>query len=396
MQRLKLVLAGILFASSTTIAADDSNNFDVSGFARVVAGYLDESKASYEGYDDSLSLSEQSLLGVQAEYSFNEQLSVAAQLLAHSGDSRDSGVEWLYLRYEPSPNWRFKLGRLRTPIFQYSDILDVGFAYPWITPPQQIYSAYLFSNYEGATATYRQYYSGFNFDFEVFLGMFDETENYAGLIVPVKADPLAGFVFKSRHDAVQLHASYIRTNDFSTVVAEFDQFANILRSAGFQESADSLALKGRVEVMLGGLNYDSVDYFASTEWMRISSDVLLVPKTDSFYVTVGANLAPFQVHFTYASSSAEYDTIENEVPLGINPQLDALHFQYDTFIDNLPLDTLDSATVGVRYDLNSSVALKADVSWLDTKPDERGFFVINDASFDREAVLYQIAVEWVF
>ena len=60
---------------------DDRVEF--SGFARVVAGYLDEEMASFEGYDDSISFSEQSLIGLQADIRLTDTLTVATQLLAH-------------------------------------------------------------------------------------------------------------------------------------------------------------------------------------------------------------------------------------------------------------------------------------------------------------------------
>lgn len=396
MHRLKLVLAGVMLASSTMIAADDSRDFEVSGFARVVAGYLNESTASYQGYDDSLSVSEQSLLGLQAEYAFNEQLSVAAQLLAHSGDNRNSGVEWLYVRYEPTPNWRFKAGKLRTPLFKYSDSLDVGFAYPWITPPQQIYSAYFFTNYDGITATYRQFYADTSVDIEAFWGKYEETSNFTGDEIPVGADPLCGLVLRLQRNNLELHAGYIESEDFTADIPELEQFAQTLDFAGFAQSAESLRFDGKADGFVVGLNYNSLDYFVAAEWSKIESDVLLVPSNESFYATVGYNFYPFQVHATYASSEVEYQQASNQIPLGLSPELDQLSFAYDGIIAALPEDELDSITVGIRYDIITNVALKGEVSWLDGAQAERAFFIISDNTFDRQATLYQVAVEWVF
>ena len=122
-----------------------------SGFARLVGGYLDEEKATYLDYDDSISFGEHSLFALQTDVDFSEQFSFTTQLLAHASHRRDSGVEWAYLTYRPTRNWQFKAGKLRTPFFMYSDTLDVGLAYPWIVPPQQVYLPYVFPSILGST-----------------------------------------------------------------------------------------------------------------------------------------------------------------------------------------------------------------------------------------------------
>jgi len=51
--------------------------------------------------------------------------------------------------------YQFKLGKLRTPFFLTIAISkDVGYAYPWISPPQQVYMVFLFEVIEGASASY--------------------------------------------------------------------------------------------------------------------------------------------------------------------------------------------------------------------------------------------------
>ena len=80
----------------------------------------------------------------------NVNWSVTAQGLFRSDSttvSGESGLEWLYLTYTPTTNLQIKIGKLRTPFFTMSDFSDVGFAYPWINPPQQVYDTYLFKTF---------------------------------------------------------------------------------------------------------------------------------------------------------------------------------------------------------------------------------------------------------
>jgi hypothetical protein len=125
-------------------AQEEQDALQISGFARIVLGALDECEASYLGYDNSLSFDQQSLIALQADYQLNKTFSVTGQIIGHTNDQRESGVEWLYLTYQPNRSTQIKIGKQRTPIFYYSDYMDVGFAYPWITLPQQVYNSIFF------------------------------------------------------------------------------------------------------------------------------------------------------------------------------------------------------------------------------------------------------------
>jgi hypothetical protein len=63
--------------SSAYAKADDALQF--SGFARLVLGCLDESNATYFGYDDGISFDQQSLIGLQADYQLLDNLAVTEQ-----------------------------------------------------------------------------------------------------------------------------------------------------------------------------------------------------------------------------------------------------------------------------------------------------------------------------
>jgi len=391
-----IVLASVGIAPA--FASDSlSERIEFSGFARVIGGYLDDDRASYDAYSSSLDFSQQSLFALQSEFTFTDKLSVSGQLLAHSSDERESGLEWLYINYEPTQNWRFKLGKIRTPFFRYSDIIDVGFTYPWITPPQQVYSGFLFSNYEGLTATYRLSIDSVNLEFEAYKGSYEGEFSRAGEEVDISVDEIQGLIFTLNRGNLNARATIFESSDFFADVPEFTQFANALENAGFRENAESLRFNGKVRGYQTSINYDTLDYFVSAEWVKIASDLLVVPQLESYYVSAGYNFHPFQIHITYASSNSSYDTAQNLIPKGVDPQLDQLSFVYDQVTGNLPLYNLNSVTLGARWDFRHNMAAKAEVTFLDGKPGENSYFSeIIDSDFDRKAALYQFGVEWIF
>ncbi|MFW8591010.1 hypothetical protein ACOI22_09430 [Glaciecola sp. 2405UD65-10] len=392
------IAVAILLASFSANAENNfADRFTFSGFGQVVAGYLDESDADYQGYSNSVYLGEQSLFAVQADFTFNSSLSVSGQLLAHSASDRDSGVEWLYLNYEPSANWRFKLGKLRTPFFRYSDVIDVGFAYPWISAPQQVYSGFLFSNYEGASATYLRSYKDYNFEIEAYYGVYSGSFSRAGEDTPFDVDEIKGLIFSVNHGNLNMRISTIESSDFDAEIPDFDGFADILEISGFIDNANAFRFDGKATAYQANINYDTLDYFAAAEAIKITSDVLAVPELTAYYATAGYNFHPFQVHITYSTSKSSYNVPENQIPVGIAPQIDQLSYAYDLITSSLPLYNLDSVTFGARWDVRHNIALKAELTLLYGEDGEGSFYSnITDEGFDRKSRLYQLGVEWYF
>jgi hypothetical protein len=398
-----LTLIGALGVNDLAQSANngEDSRIEFSGFSRLVAGYLDEEHASFEGYEDSIGFGERSLLAVQIDAHLNERFSLTTQLLAHSSDSRDSGVEWLYLSYKPTKSTLIKAGKLRTPFFAYSDILDVGYAYPWVSPQQQVYASYVFDSFEGASINYQFPTPYFVLEFEAYHGSFkdkvavgedfeDDTE------IDAEIENFTGLAILARSDKLTVRASVYDVDSIITYPVVI-QFAEILDSLGYARSAQSLSGTGQAKISQIGLFYDDFDYFFKSEIIRFQSKLLPVPNVLSYYVSGGYISYPFTYHATFASNQSSYPDPVVEIPLGLDPQIDFLRGEYISVFNNLPVDSLESLTLGVRWDFAPNMALKFDVMHLRGEEGERSFFSINDSNqFDSSANLYEIAWEWVF
>ena len=193
----------------------------------MVAGYLDTDQAYFEGYENKVSFSEKSLLGLQADYALTGTVSVSGQVLLHSDESRGSGLEWLYLSYEPNANWQFKAGRLRTPYLQYSDVFDVGYAYPWISPPRQLYGSYLFfPRYEGGNARYQFNIDDVYFGLEGYYGSFSDDLEASGESFHLEVKEMYGGIAEISYRGWQLRGATFISAD---VEADIDGFLGVSR-----------------------------------------------------------------------------------------------------------------------------------------------------------------------
>ena len=93
---LRALVVCLSFSLSTFLANTATPNpLEFSGFARVIMGYLDDENAEYVGYDNSISIDQQSLLGLQADYRLSEEIAFTGQVVGYTDDQRSSGLEWL-------------------------------------------------------------------------------------------------------------------------------------------------------------------------------------------------------------------------------------------------------------------------------------------------------------
>jgi len=382
----------LLVQAPSSLAED--RNIEISGFARVVAGKLSSDSLSVNGYDNKFRFSEESLFAVQVNGQLTDKISATGQLLYHSSDNRDSGIEWAYLTYHYNQRLNFKLGKLRTPFFQYSDVIDVGLSYPWITPPKQVYREYIFSTFEGANVSYNFAGEELAYYFEGYWGKFDDDITTNGHNTPTTVDDLRGVVINIVDDNISFRVSYHK--GYVEIEQEFvDNFALTLEQLGFKKSALSLNTVGDVKSIQAGITYDNLNYFARVELMRISGNIPFVPKSKGGYVTLGYYFHPFTAHLTYATNNSDSPSTVNEIPIGFSPQLDQLAYGYKGIFNFIKDTDKDSITLGLKWDLKTNVALKMDVSMLDLKLPTTNI-LLESTTKKKRTNLIQVGLEWVF
>ncbi|MEY8264600.1 MAG: porin, partial [Bermanella sp.] len=120
------------------------------GFASVVTGIdlEDDSAGDYGGRTvDNL---QESRVALQWTADIQKGLRFVGQTVARGNATTGFTLnyDWAYFDFNVGDSAKFKFGRLRIPFYKYSDYLDVGYAYHWITPPKSMYSLD-FSNLDG-------------------------------------------------------------------------------------------------------------------------------------------------------------------------------------------------------------------------------------------------------
>jgi hypothetical protein len=146
--------------------------FSISGFATLAVGKTTGSCApsglaasisdectryiadwSHNGvYENSWSARPETRLGLQGTARFNLQFSATGQVVSRLLPDQHASLEWLYLTYQPAPEWTLQVGRKRLPLFYYSDFQDVGYAYNTVRPSPDVYG-WDIVNYNGVSVS---------------------------------------------------------------------------------------------------------------------------------------------------------------------------------------------------------------------------------------------------
>lgn len=224
-----LMAAGLTQAAEgesavTPLLQEAVKNTEFSGFLSIRGGAIDDEDLIYANrYRDEWTFSQESVFGLQLNSKASEHVNVSMQMTATSGDDPVE-LEWAYLEYVFSVDTSARFGRLRAPGFMLSEFLDVGYAYPWVQTPYEVYGWLPFSRYEGMDLRHQLRLGDTDVRLNPYLGttagkglsigdveFADQTSRFAGLDV------------QATYDILTVRAGYSKYK-FELSNARWDQF----------------------------------------------------------------------------------------------------------------------------------------------------------------------------
>ena len=144
----KTVVAALMGMMCSGAYAASMEDISISGFGSVAVG-KSNNDVGYAGYDsENFNTSQDTLAGIQLDAQINDRAKFVGQVVAYGRYDYDLSVEMAYLSYEL--DWfTVRAGKLRAPLFMYSDYLDVGYAYPMLRPSVEVYDNFSINSYTG-------------------------------------------------------------------------------------------------------------------------------------------------------------------------------------------------------------------------------------------------------
>lgn len=303
-KRIILGLAGlaVIAMASTSAHALEQGDHTFNGFGTLGLTYMG-GEADGRGYgingqiDDQVNGDALTRLGVQASYGVTDDISVTGQLVAKAvQDTWKLSPEWLYGAYRLNDNFTFRAGRLRVPVYMYSEVLDVGYAYPWLSLPNDVYDNIDLTNYEGVDMLYTR---------ETSLGQFN-MQIGAG-----QAENRKSFIYG---DMTDIDYKDIRTIGMGLKTDMYGSFNASLSEADVS-IAQGKPLAGRFTSL--GYQYDDGVWVANAE----NTDLVIEgPGNDneSFYVMGGRRFGSFLAHVTYGGQVDDDEGKQRSMTYGLN------------------------------------------------------------------------------
>ena len=282
-----------------------------------------------------------SKFGAQLTYGLTDTLGVTLQATAKPlQDEWQANLEWAYLSWQANDQLMVRAGRLRSPVYMYSESLDVGFSYPWLRLPDEVYSQVQLTNYEGADVVYTLPLSYGSVTFQVAAGQAKNRDYFAyDDLFSIDYGKLFGAnVSLATNDYGTFRVGYVEA-DISTTI---DGVVNAFGTPTYLQLLELKKDKGKFTSI--GYQYDNGTWLTANEWTTRVTENDNNASIDSFYLMGGRRFGDFLAHVTYAQLD------ENE-------------------------GRQNSWTLGLNYNIAPTVVLKTEYKRVDTSGGYDGVFV---------------------
>ena len=330
------------------VNALEFDGFLTAGFSVHNQSQTNGSKVTYlDEITDDVTFMQDSKFGLQMTADVAEDMQVVAQILASAEDKNyQMDIEWAYLDYSLNESTSLRLGRIKQPVFLISDYLEVGYAYPWIRPPAEAYSNMPVDSIIGVELLYQTNIGDMRLAVQPYFG--SNTEAVPGVNnVDFFADNYIGIAVRLENPSFTFQLSTFHT-DVSTVDSNANPTLNSEGTALLSVASFSMDVANIVAYA----EYTTRDIKADQDTLNSGFNAVpfdaLFADQDGYYVTLGYRMGKYLPHITYASSDSD--------PMG------AFVCSGATLNTCSPSQGArqDSITLGMRYEINDSTALKME------------------------------------
>lgn len=342
-----LSLAIFMVAASNFSHAADENPalFKFSGFATLGASNSSENDGDYvpdatvpkgAGFSDVWAFGNDSRLGLQAAADLTPDVTVVLQVISEYqyDNTYRPIVEWANIKYEITPDFYVRAGRIALPTFLNSDTRKVGYSYPWIHPPVEIYRQLAITNSDGVDTMYR-----FN--------------------IGEASNTIRAIYGRNRINRL---TSYSLSRNLWGIFDTFE-YENATFHFGYQERESSSV--NRTTGLSGtwsknndlslGASYDPGDWFITGEWIQRESTYRKI----AWYTSAGMRMGDFTPYFSYCTDSPPSYIAGDTPPTASTIRL-ATRSQHTT-------------TFGTRWDFRKNADLKLQFDLVSLSDNSNGY-----------------------
>lgn len=419
-----LIAAAVAASLAAGAQAQSAPEFKFSGYGTVGAVHSGEKSADFvadvfqpdgAGATRSTSFKPDSKLAVQADARFGEAWSAVVQVVSkyqYDGSYRPA-VEWANVKFRPTASLDLRVGRVALPTSLLAESRLVGYASPWVRPPQEVYSMSAITTSDGVDAAWRSQFGGANNTLQAYYGVSESKLKNNG---KVKSKGSWGINDSVEMGSWQLRAGY-NTAKVDLVTPQLDPLykglAQLAAGAAAVPAPSFQAAAGQLNALIDtykltdiqqstlalGLSYDPGNWFVMSEFIDYKSDSILA-NSRSWYVGAGLRLGTFTPYVSYQTTKARVKHAAAITATGaaaVDGGATALVAGLNTALRSTAA-TQDSVSLGVRWDFMKNVAAKAQFDRVHVGEGSTGRLLVpaGGTLSNRNVNVLSLAVDFVF
>jgi len=416
-KRVIATLLALPLAVSTAFAQENAGfpAVKVSGFGTGALTWADTGRAEFarpnqaSGSARKVRTGIDSNLGLQADMPVNSWLSLTAQGLVRrdAEDSYGAELSWAFAKARISDEVSVRVGRVGVPIFMISDYRNVGYANTMLRPPAEVYSQVPFNSVDGLDVTWQHAFGDTSVTSQLAYGNV-KSPLIGG--IHAKGKQIAALNVSAEHGPFTVRAGHATAKITIDDSASLNTLAAGLRAAGagyrfaaLPALANEIAADGkRASFSSLGLAMDWNDIVVQTEFAKRKTKTY-INDTTSWYVMGGYRIGRFLPYVSHASlkvDSAIVNTVPAACPAGYPAACTPTLQQLGAGVRRLPNVGVGQGeqttnTLGFRWDVASSIALKAQIDRV-TPKHGNGLFLNPQPGFGDTVTVGAVALDFVF
>jgi hypothetical protein len=279
---------GKTVVEESAVNTTESSMFKLGGFGTFGMSHSSQSLGDYildstqpkgVGRSGSWFAGNDSRLGVQLTASVTPKVTGVIQVISEyqADGSYRPAVEWANVKYAFSSDSYVRIGRIALPTFLNSDSRKVGYSYPWIHPPVDLYRVLSITSSDGIDVMYRFQIGEAGNAVKIFNG-----KNSIDRPTSVSESQDMWGVF----DTLEYGSALFRVGYQKRIASSF----NLL-------TAVQGAWVPNTDLSIGG-SYDPGNWFVMSEWIQRKSTT----KLSAMYVSAGLRVDKFTPYINYSNN----------------------------------------------------------------------------------------------
>jgi hypothetical protein len=366
---MKASSCALLLCAQCMAGAAQAGDLLISGFGTIGIEKTNTDQAQFVRYNQAKGVTTtpgfgtDTNLGLQANYSFNDQLSATVQVLTRLNTSTrfTPGLTWAFLKARLSDDLELRVGRTAIPIFMISDVQQVGFANTMMRPPIELYGQAPLESADGADLLYQHTFGATTVSGQLGIG-----SSSGKLFVPAGGGaianyraPLATLSLSAEHGPFMLRLMHLRTRFNSTNFAPLNSVVNAVTSLGLPQLGQDLSLVGgkRISFSAVGLNLNWRKLLVQAEFgRRRNGEPVYIPENDAWYAMIAYRSGKWLPYYSHA------DVRQTGVSVMLPPAFPAAGPLHDAVVTGfLTLAQQTTNAIGVRWNVAESASFKLQV-----------------------------------